>query len=655
MSRSPLAREQDEAWARFAEEAARDLAGPFDRHWSRFGEIFDRRRPEEGPPLVWRPRPEHIRDSNVGRYLRERGFGDFDELHRWSIANRAEFWADVVDRLGIAFTRTPRETLDPSAGPRDPRWLPGAELNCVDSCFTADPEHTAIVSGGEGQRSTRSLTYRRLELAVDGVARGLREQGFGEGDAIALFLPMTADCVAAYLGIVRAGCAVVSIADSFSAKEVARRLSLGNAKAIVTMDRFERSGKPIELYERVQEANGPRAIVIPADPMTTSHLRDGDLHWADFCRDDGGFASVSGDPYRIINILFSSGTTGEPKAVPWTHLTSIKCAMDGHFHQDIRPGDVVAWPTNVGWMMGPWLIYATLINGGSIALYDGAPNGEGFVRFIQKAGVSVLGVVPSLVRAWRSLEPWPADWSRVRVLTSTGEPSNPEDYLWLMSRTGYRAPVIEYCGGTEIGGGYVTGTMVQPASPATFTTPALGLDLVLLDEAGRAVAEGEPGEVFLVPPSIGLSQTLLNRDHDEVYHAGCPAGPRGQALRRHGDRMRRLPQGFFEAEGRADDTMNLGGIKVGSLELERIVSGHASVRECAAVSVRVGGGPERLVLFVVPAGRVDGEALKTDLQQRIATELNPLFKIHDVVLERRLPYTASNKLMRRELRSRYVP
>ncbi len=162
--------------------------------------------------------------------------------------------------------------------------------------------------------------------------------------------------------------------------------------------------------------------------------------------------------------------------------------MDGHFHHDIQRGDVVAWPTNIGWMMGPWLIYATLINRGCIALYEGLPTGRGFVDFVNAAGVGMLGVVPSLVRAWRDSGACDGvDWSRINTFSSTGEPSNRHDYLWLMSRTGYRAPVIEYCGGTEIGGGYLTGTVVQPASPASFSTAALGLDLVVLDEEGKPV------------------------------------------------------------------------------------------------------------------------------------------------------------------------
>ncbi len=149
--------------------------------------------------------------------------------------------------------------------------------------------------------------------------------------------------------------------------------------------------------------------------------------------------------------------------------------MDGHCHQDIHPNDIVAWPTNIGWMMGPWLIFATLWNDATMTLYEGAPLGEGFTRFVRDARVTVLGVVPSLVRAWRAggfLRE--GDWSAERLFSSTGEPSNQEDYLWLMSRNGYRAPVIEYLGGTEIGGGHLTGTVVQTASPATFTTPLSG-------------------------------------------------------------------------------------------------------------------------------------------------------------------------------------
>jgi acetyl-CoA synthetase len=163
------------------------------------------------------------------------------------------------------------------------------------------------------------------------------------------------------------------------------------------------------------------------------------------------------------------------------------------------------------------------------------------------------------------------------------------------------------------------------------------------------------GELYLVPPALGLSQTLLNRNHDEVYYDGCPRGPDGEVLRRHGDQIARLPGGYFKAQGRADDTMNLGGIKVGSLELERVVNEHPSVYESAAVAVQPGGeGAEKLVLYVVLDGRIARKKLKHELNAAIAERLNPLFKIHDVVPIEALPRTASNKVMRRRLRQLYV-
>ena len=224
--------------------------------------------------------------------------------------------------------------------------------------------------------------------------------------------------------------------------------------------------------------------------------------------------------------------------------------------------------------------------------------------------------------------------------------------LFLMSRAGYK-PIIEYCGGTEIGGGYITGTVVQPSAPSTFSTSALGIDLVVLDEDGR---EAPCGEVFLVPPSMGLSNELIDRDHHEEYFADTPPDARGRLLRRHGDQMERLPGGYFRAHGRADDCMNLGGIKVSSLQIEQVASTVEGVRETAAIAVAPpGGGPSMLIVFAVPAAGASpsSESLCTAMQQAIRTQLNPLFKLHDVVLIDALPRTASNKIMRRTLRAQY--
>jgi acetyl-CoA synthetase len=647
---------QTQRWTDYVAEVRRRPETPFAEQWTRFNEIHAGRDPGLPPSPAWVPDADRLEFSNLSSMMRELGIDDYDSLHRWSVEHRADFWAKTIERLGIVFARRPDDILDLSGGPQRPVWLPGAELNISSSCFQPFDCTLAVVIGREGSTEIEAVTYGELEALVNRVANGLVANGFEAGDAVALYMPMNLECVAAYLGIVRAGCVVVSIADSFAPPEVSRRLEIANATGIITLSSFNRGERTIALYDAVCKAGAPRTIVIEGPDRKAPVLRQGDMWWDDFLSENTIFDPVVAGPYAATNILFSSGTTGDPKAIPWTHLTPIKAAMDGHFHHDIQAGDVVAWPTNIGWMMGPWLVYATLINRACIALYEGLPSGPGFADFVGRAGVSTLGVVPSLVRAWRDSDACGKfDWSLIRVFSSTGEPSNRHDVLWLMSRSGYRAPVIEYCGGTEIGGAHLTGAVLQPSSPATFSTPALGLDLAILDDDGRPVGDGAEGELFLVPPSIGLSQALVNRDHDAVYYKGCPTGPGGVVLRRHGDQVTRLPGGYFRAQGRADDTMNLGGIKVSSLEIERVLERLSAVYEAAAVAVQPEGeGAEKLIVFVVTSGEADRATLLRDLGRALADDLNPLFKIHDLMIVDSLPRTASNKLMRRELRARYV-
>ncbi len=644
----------EDPWHRLVEDARRGVRRPFSEDWDVFSQP-DRVHSDGAPRIAWWPDDASKQHSNLSSLQAELGLDSYDALHRLSVDEPEVFWSRVIARLGIVFRTAPRRILDLDNGVKNPRWLPGAKLEISRSCFTAPGDKTAIVYGRQDGKIER-MSYDRLDREVNRFARGLNARGFRAGDSVALYMPMTPECVIAYLGIVRAGCRVVSVADSFSSDELRGRLEIAEARAVVTVSAYRRGDRDIELYPKVRDAvsrfeDPPIVVVIDAGELEVN-----DVAWSELLVDGDYAPSRVADPYHVTNVLFSSGTTGTPKAIPWTQLTPLKAGMDAHFHQDVHPEDVVCWPTNIGWMMGPWLIYASFLNRATMALYEGVPTASGFTQFVRDSAVTVLGVVPALVRHWRSAEMVDAGgWSDVRIFSSTGEASSSEDYLWLMSRADYRAPVIEYLGGTEIGGGHLTGTLLQPASPATFTTPALGIDVVILDEDGHVVSEGETGEAFLVPPALGLSQELLNQDHDAVYYDDCPPGPKGELLRRHGDHIARLANGYFKAQGRADDTMNLGGIKVSSIELERVVNEHASIRESAAVSVQPGGeGAEQLVVYVVLESGGADDDLRSVLAKKIAKDLNPLFKVRDVVIVDSLPRTASNKIMRRRLRADFV-
>ena len=633
---------------------------PFALHQLLYETVYaDFDRAKYGTPPAWFPTDEDITEANITNIMAELHIKTYPEFHVWSITHRDTFWQMMIDRLGIKATETNAEPQKDATGIATHL----AKLNIVESCFNASDDAIAITTQRENDEHVKTLTYHKLACLTNRIANGLVDIGMKPGDAVAVDMPMNAESVAIYLGIVKAGCIVVGIADSFAPTEIATRLRIGKVKAIFTQDYINRAGKHLPLYEKVIAANAPKAIVFSAQgsESVAQTRREDDMVWSDFLSDTETFTAVPCHPDAHTNILFSSGTTGEPKAIPWTHTTPIKAAADAYLHHDIHRGNVLAWHTSLGWMMGPWLIYASLINKATIALYDGVPTGRDFGVFVQNAKVNMLGVVPTLVRAWKNTDCMHGlDWHAIRAFSSTGECSNPEEMLFLMSLAGYK-PVIEYCGGTEIGGGYITGTRVQSAAPSTFTTPALGVDFQLFDHNGKPT---ENGEVFIVPPSLGLSTSLLNADHNEVYFAGTPR----PNLRRHGDAIERFGNGFdtepwlvdtkYRVLGRVDDTMNLSGIKVSSAEIEEVLNVVDGIQETAAVAISPkDGGPSQLVIYAVlitPESAPTKQELHATLQTALSKYLNPLFRIQDVVIVDALPRTASNKVMRRLLRNQLL-
>lgn len=673
----------------------------------------------QGPFPLWYPDATIVQCTNLARFMADfeggeewqrRSSGnptaDLPLLQRLSWQQPERFWPPVLARLNLVFHRQPDRMLQMVSRPEDVRWLPGARFNIAECALSGAAERTAVLWAPESAPSSvRRVSLGQLRRRCYAVAAGLHQLGHVPGTAIAIDMPMTLESVVVYLGIILAGCVAVTIADSFAPGEIAARLRIAHCKAIFTQDVALRGGKAHPLFARVAAAGAPPAIVVPANVRrgVQVQVRRDDMSWADFLQRArpaaAGFRPNVADSDDTSCVLFSSGTTGEPKAIVWAHVTPLRCAVDGWAHHDLKPGAVAAWPTNLGWMMGPWLVFASLLNRSAMALFQGAPLGRPFGEFVSAARVTMLGLVPSIVRAWRHSGCMAGlAWEdHLRCYSSTGEASSPDDCQWLMAHTRYRCPILEYCGGTEIGGGYMCGTLLQPQAPSTFSTPTLGAALCLLlpdgsqspsfamhrssgggsnggssagsssggtgnsaQEVSGAVGRPAAGELALAPPMLGTSQRLLNRDHHAVYFEGMPllAGTQVR-LRRHGDEVARLPGGYYQALGRADDTMNLGGIKVASADLERACSAaHEAIADVAAVAIPPpGGGPDRLVVFLAlrPGASVGEAQLLRACQAAIRTQLNPLFKVSHIVVRDALPRTASNKLMRRVLRDQGLP
>ncbi|MCF6212982.1 MAG: AMP-binding protein [Flavobacteriaceae bacterium] len=598
---------------------------------------------------VWHPSKAVIEQSNIYKMMQKHQFSTYRDFWEWSVTNRSEFWAATVQNLEIAFAKKYSTVLDISKGVETPIWLKDAQLNIVDSCFNNTPSATAVIYQKEGGKLSK-VTQQKLENLVNKIANSLRQLGIKQGDAIAIDMPMTLEAVAIYLAGIKAGNPIVTIADSFTPNEIETRLKIAHPKLIFTQDYLLRVGKNLPLYQKICEAKAPKAVVIQTDKQNID-LRPNDVFWKDFLVKNTSFKSVKQSPEETITLLFSSGTTGNPKAIPWHHTTPIKSASDGYYHHDIHKDDVVCWPTNLGWMMGPWLVFAALINKATIGLYYGAPLDSQFGNFVQEAQVTMLGVIPSIVKHWKNSGCMEGlNWNTIKCFSSTGEVSNPAEMTYLMQLANNK-PVIEYCGGTEIGGGYVTSTVVQDNEPSTFSTQALGTQFVLLDGENK---EATKGEVFMIPPTMGLSNTLLNRNHHKEYYEATPSY-KGHLLRRHGDAMQQLDNGYYKAQGRTDDAMNLGGIKVSSIQIEGIINRLDFVKESAAIAVAPkNGGPSLLVVYYVEsAGSVAEINRLKQAQIIVKKQLNPLFKVVDLVKIDSLPRTASNKVMRRKLRADY--
>ncbi|KAK7247117.1 hypothetical protein RIF29_41994 [Crotalaria pallida] len=633
------------------------------------------------PPLYWFPSLEQARRTNLGRLMEANGpklLGDsykdpitsFPLFHKFSVQHPQVYWSLVLKELSVSFVEPPKCVLDTS----DPTkhggtWFPGSVLNIADCCLqpSAHPnkldDSVAIIWRDEGfdDSEVNRVTLKQLRQQVMLVANAI-DATFSKGDAIAIDMQMTVNAVVIYLAIVLAGCIVVSIADSFAPKEIEARLRISKAKGIFTQDFISRGGRKFPLYSRVIQATACKVIVLPVIGNDVKvQLRDQDLSWKSFL--STGRQHPRSDHYSPVyrpidsftNILFSSGTTGEPKAIPWTQLQPIRTAADGWAFMDFQCGDVYCWPSSLGWAVGPTLVYSCFLSGATLALYHGSPLGHGFGKFVQDAGVTILGTVPSLVKAWKSSQCMEGlDWTKIKTFCSTGETSNVDDDLWLSSKSYYK-PIIESCGGTELASCYIIGSKLQPQAFGAFSTSSMTTGFVILDENGVAYPEDGScvGEVGLFPLYMGASDRLLNANHEEVYFKGMPIY-KGKVLRRHGDIIKRTVGGYLIVQGRADDTMNLGGIKTSSVEIERVCDrADECILETAAISVAPAtGGPEQLVIFVVLKKGYNSNAttLKKIFSKAIQANLNPLFKVSLVNIVSEFPRTATNKLLRRVLR-----
>ncbi|TMC04526.1 MAG: AMP-dependent synthetase [Chloroflexi bacterium] len=619
--------------------------------------------------VLWEPTPEVVRHSRLRRFMDAHRIADLAELQRRSTADVEWFWAAVADDIGLRFRRPYDRVVDLSDGVEWARWWPGARMNVVDSCLDRWLDgpaagKPAVVWEGEGGE-VRRLTYRELAAEVGRLAAGLRRLGVGPGDRVAVFLPLVPEAAVALLACAKLGAIFLPLFSGYGPGAIAGRLNDGGAKVLLCADGFFRRGSVIHMKETADQAlaDAPgveHVVVLRRVGREVPWTEGRDHDWAELTAasaDEGVPDTEVLDPEAPLMVIYTSGTTGKPKGAVHVHGGfPVKTAQDMAHCFDVQPDDVVFWFTDIGWMMGPWLIFGTLLLGATMVLYDGTPDTPAPDRLwamVERHRVTVLGVSPTLVRGLMAAgpdHPRRHDLTSLRILGGTGEPWNPEPFTWYFREVGGgRVPVINYTGGTEIAGGILCGNVLSPVRPCSFAAlPGMAADV--LDEQGRSV-RGEVGELAVRGPWPGMTRGFWgNRErYVETYWSRFPG------VWVHGDWAYVADDGLWYVLGRSDDTIQIAGKRLGPAEVESVLVGDPAVAESAAIGVPDELKGEALVCFVVTrpgveAGPELADRLKGEVAEALGRPLRPA-AVHFVA---DLPRTRNAKILRRLVRSVYL-
>lgn len=621
-----------------------------------------------GGEIVWRPGPDYIEHAHLTHFMRQHHLPDFVELMRRSTENPAWFTEAILNYLDIQFQKPYRQVLDLSQGPAWPIWCQDAQLNITINCLdryigTPAALRPAVIWEGE-DGAIRTLTYSDLFHQVNQAANGLRSLGLGKGDVIGLFMPMIPEIVVAMLAIARIGGIILPLFSGYGSGAIATRLSDASAKALLTADGVYRRGKPFDIKsiadQAAEEIPSLRHMIVIERIGTDIPMQSGRDIWWHTLIDHQPIESEAEltAAEDTLMILYTSGTTGRPKGAVHTHCGfPIKAAQDMAFGTDVHPGDLIYWMTDMGWMMGPWLVFGALLLGATFLIYEGAPDYPGPDRLwalVERHRITTLGVSPTLIRSLIPFGSQPFrrhDLSSLRFFASTGEPWNPAPWMWLFQEVGEgKRPIINYSGGTEISGGIVMGNPILPLKPCAFSAPCPGIAADVFNETGHSV-QNQVGELVIKAPWIGMTRGFWGdpQRYLDTYWSRFPG------VWQHGDFAAIDTEGMWYILGRSDDTIKIAGKRLGPAEVESLLVNHPNVIEAAAIGVPDEIKGSSLVVYCVLAKDCGVcEELRQELSEYLTKHLGKALAPKAIYFVTDLPKTRNAKVMRRMIRAAYL-
>lgn len=617
---------------------------------------------------IWKPSQRVIDQANVTRFMIRHEIKNYDELIQRSTTGIEWFWDSCTHETGISWFEPYTQVLDMSHGIQDSRWFVGGTLNIVHNCLDRHldqkrvADKTAFVWQGECG-AVKKMTYRELCAETGRVANHLKSIGVTRGDFVGLYLPMIPELIPVFYAILKIGAAVVPIFSGFGTESVVVRFRDAGVKVVFTADGTLRRGKELALKAMLDEALAQvptltQCIVIKRLFSNDVPMQAGrDVFYNEVIAVQTPECETAELPSEHTSlVIYTSGTTGKPKGTVHTHIGVLaQVTKELYFNFDLKPRDTFFWVTDIGWMMGPWEIIGTHHFGATLVIIEGAPNFPDTDRVLSLAehcDVTHLGVSPTLIRLLMREGLTPRRLKKLRILGSTGEPWDPESYLWCFHHIGFgKVPIINISGGTEIMGCLLAPLPVRELKPCSLQSPGLGMAVDVFTEGGYSAARGEVGYLVCKKPAPSMTKGFL---HDRERYLDTYFS-RFKNVWNHGDWAVRDVDGHWYLRGRADDTIKIAGKRTGPAEVESVLCEHPFVSEACAIGVPDDLKGEALVCFAVLKKGIGATGfLAKDLSRHVVRRLGKTLKPKLVHLVENIAKTRSGKIVRGTIKRKYL-
>jgi len=611
-------------------------------------------------PIVYRPSEEILKESNLYKIMQEEKLS-YEELYKRSIDDEEWFWKRFFKDINFKWFKEPDKIVEKNG--INTKWFSGGLLNISSNCLDFKEDKVVVIEVDESGKET-ILTSKELEAKVNKLSNFLANIGIGVGDVVALYMPLSVESVISFLSLARIGAIVVPLFSGFGKDAINVRLKNCSCKMVISYTHNVRKRKTINmkdiLLDSLEGTNVEKILFInkfSEDNLDLSNYGKVKFYFWDEVEKCSPYIKV---PYfssdHPLMIIYTSGTTGLPKGIVHFHSGfPIKSAQDMYHCFDIKENDIFTWITDIGWMMGPWLIYGTLINRATIFIYNGSPDYpdiDVIWSLVEKYNITMVGLSPSYIRSIASFSKVDQkELKSLRMVGSTGEVWDNYHWNWLFEKVCKKEkPIINYSGGTEISGGILCNLPIKPIKPISFNSPVLGIYADVLNDEGVSV-KNEVGYLCIRNHNPGLATTFLN-DHQRYIDTYWS---RFENIWYHGDLAYIDKDGYFYILGRADDILKIAGKRIGPSEYETIINDVDGVKESAVIGIPDEVKGMAPIAFVVLANQESNvDAIKNKILTKVVEMLGKPFALKDVIFVEDLPKTRNFKIMRRLLRDIWV-